>query len=162
MKNTSPSGIRRIPFRISFSRKYSTKHVKKKNKKTSAFRQADIRKMLFRFTTISTCGNTADPVKKSRATKTAAPAPMPGGGFLHGPERWCLHARLCLSGRPRIRSHSRRTLRFPIFPGRHPVLLFKGAVKGPLAFKTAFQTDFGNRPIRIFQTDTRIIQPGVI
>lgn len=90
MKNTSPNGIRRILFLRNSSRKYSTKHVKKKNKKTSASRRADIPKMLFRFTTISTCGNTAKPVRKKQNSKEPSRRlSQPGGGFC------CAHLTNC-------------------------------------------------------------------
>ncbi|MCM1175962.1 MAG: hypothetical protein NC341_13050 [Blautia sp.] len=72
-KGTSPNGIRRIRSRRNSFQRYLTKHVKKKNRKTSRSAQADIRKMLFRITILSTCGNTAEPVKKAEFRKAAAP-----------------------------------------------------------------------------------------
>lgn len=53
-------------------------------------------------------------------------------------------------------------MRFPILSRRHPASLFKYAVKSPLAFKAAVHTNIGNRTIRVFQTETGIIQTCLI
>lgn len=144
MKNASPNGIRRILSRGNFSRKYLTRHVKKKNRKTSASRRADTQKMLFRFTTISICGNTAEPVRKEqnkRGRRTGCIST--GRRFLfYNRKDWCVF-RYSL-GVIRYRSlNTRLKVRWLSNP-----LLMQISVIGRFVFSSPEQAEFSRKPFR--------------